>query len=250
MIKFFRHIRRSLINENRMGKYFKYALGEILLVVIGILMALQINNWNENRKVKANEITILKQLNADLKKNLEEIDEVKSIIVLSEEASKDFLLFLNSNKIETDSMSGWLNQVGRSPIFNNANTTYKNLENSSNRIISNDSLRLRITLMYEREFKNIDVRDNVFKTQFNPEFKKHHKENFTMTSEVSENGEDIFFTYNKPKNIVSLKQNDDFKNALVDMHNFLNIRIFYLTTTQQRLRTLITDIEQEIVRLK
>ena len=166
--------------KNQTARYFKYAIGEIILVVIGILIALQINNWNENRKIKANEITILKELNADLKKNLEEIDEVKSIMELSEKASRDFLLFLNSNKSETDSMSDWLNQIGRSPIFNNANTTYKNIENSSNRIISNDSLRLSITLMYEREFKNIDVRDNVFKTQFNPGFKKHHNKNFTM----------------------------------------------------------------------
>jgi len=46
MIKFFRHIRKSLIEQNKMGKYFKYAIGEIILVVIGILIALQINNWN------------------------------------------------------------------------------------------------------------------------------------------------------------------------------------------------------------
>jgi len=55
MIKFFRHIRRSLIQENKMGKYFKYAIGEILLVVIGILIALQINNWNEDKKDRAEE---------------------------------------------------------------------------------------------------------------------------------------------------------------------------------------------------
>ena len=47
MIKFFRHIRRSLIQENKMGKYFKYAISEILQVFIGILIALQINNLNE-----------------------------------------------------------------------------------------------------------------------------------------------------------------------------------------------------------
>jgi hypothetical protein len=50
MIKFFRHIRKSLIQEHNMGKYVKYAIGEILLVVMGILIALQINNWNENKK--------------------------------------------------------------------------------------------------------------------------------------------------------------------------------------------------------
>ena len=50
MIKFFRKIRRNLLSEGKTGKYFKYAIGEIILVVIGIVIALQINNWNENRK--------------------------------------------------------------------------------------------------------------------------------------------------------------------------------------------------------
>ena len=53
MIKFFRKIRQNLLMENKTGKYFKYAIGEIILVVIGILIALQINNWNENRKKEA-----------------------------------------------------------------------------------------------------------------------------------------------------------------------------------------------------
>ena len=65
MIKFFRHIRRSLINENKMGKYFKYAIGEILLVVIGILIALQINNWNEHRKSLTQERKYVSQLLED-----------------------------------------------------------------------------------------------------------------------------------------------------------------------------------------
>ncbi|WP_242130586.1 DUF6090 family protein [Aestuariivivens marinum] len=50
MIKFFRNIRKSLLNQGKTTKYLKYAIGEIILVVIGILMALQINNWNEERK--------------------------------------------------------------------------------------------------------------------------------------------------------------------------------------------------------
>ena len=49
MIKFFRKIRYELMSENKTGKYFKYAIGEIVLVVIGILIALQINTWNQKR---------------------------------------------------------------------------------------------------------------------------------------------------------------------------------------------------------
>jgi len=49
MIKFFRRIRQKLIMENKIGKYFKYAIGEIILVVIGILIALQVSNFNEQR---------------------------------------------------------------------------------------------------------------------------------------------------------------------------------------------------------
>lgn len=47
MIKFFKKIRQNLLNKGKTNKYFKYAIGEIVLVVIGILIALQINNWNE-----------------------------------------------------------------------------------------------------------------------------------------------------------------------------------------------------------
>ena len=66
MIKFFRKIRLTLMNENKSTKYLKYAIGEIILVVIGILIALQINNWNENRKEHKQAIQYLKEFKKDL----------------------------------------------------------------------------------------------------------------------------------------------------------------------------------------
>ena len=67
MIKFFRKIRQKLLSEGKTGKYFKYAIGEIILVVIGILIALSINNWNENRTKKQIFKTHLTNLIEDLK---------------------------------------------------------------------------------------------------------------------------------------------------------------------------------------
>ena len=66
MIKFFRNIRKNLVNEGKTSKYLKYALGEIVLVIIGILMALQINNWNENRKEQKLELYLLNQIKTDI----------------------------------------------------------------------------------------------------------------------------------------------------------------------------------------
>ncbi len=75
MIKFFRKIRQQLLSENKFSKYLLYAIGEIILVVIGILIALQINNWNEERKLKQQQKVVLKALYADFKANKKLIQE-------------------------------------------------------------------------------------------------------------------------------------------------------------------------------
>ena len=65
MIKFFRKIRQNLLMENKTSKYFKYAIGEIVLVVIGILIALQINNWKQEQNRASQEHRLLKSLQSD-----------------------------------------------------------------------------------------------------------------------------------------------------------------------------------------
>ena len=70
MIKFFRKIRQNMIKENKVSKYLLYAIGEIVLVVIGILIALSINNWNENRKERQVELKILKEIKLALNNDI------------------------------------------------------------------------------------------------------------------------------------------------------------------------------------
>jgi len=103
MIKFFRHIRQNLIMENKTGKYLKYAIGEIVLVMIGILLALQVNNWNENRKSLIKELSLVSQLLEDAK-----ADSLffESRIFFQQKRDSMFSNFINiNNGISVDSIS-------------------------------------------------------------------------------------------------------------------------------------------------
>lgn len=76
MIKFFRRIRYDLMKKNKTGKYFKYTIGEIVLVVIGILIALSINNWNENRKLNDTIKGVYSIIQSDLLSDIKMIDKI------------------------------------------------------------------------------------------------------------------------------------------------------------------------------
>ena len=74
MIPFFRKIRHKLANENKFIQYSRYAIGEILLVVLGILIALQINQWNENRKENIALQVLTENLNNEFRNNYQELE--------------------------------------------------------------------------------------------------------------------------------------------------------------------------------
>ena len=79
MIKFFRKIRQNLLMENKTGKYIKYAVGETVLVMIGILLALQVSNWNQERKDRISERKLLDNIHRDFIQNKVNFDSVKAI---------------------------------------------------------------------------------------------------------------------------------------------------------------------------
>ena len=83
MIQFFRRIRQKLISQNRLSKYLLYAIGEIILVVVGILIALQINNWNENRKDQQVVQELYHNLISSLKKDSIAVVNIDSLIQCS-----------------------------------------------------------------------------------------------------------------------------------------------------------------------
>ena len=100
MIRGFATIRRRLLAENRFTRYLAYAAGEIVLVVVGILIALQINNWNDARKDRAREISYMRNIREDVSANIREMDEYLATREESIAAAKRILVHFEGKPIE------------------------------------------------------------------------------------------------------------------------------------------------------
>ena len=105
MLRFFRKMRKALIPENRFGRYFFYAVGEIVLVVIGILIALQVNNWNENRKNRIYEKRILNELIVSLSRDLSTLEYNFELHKQAIKSSEIVLNALTENEQFNDSLA-------------------------------------------------------------------------------------------------------------------------------------------------
>ena len=121
MLRFFRQIRQRLLTDNRFGKYLLYAVGEILLVVIGILVAFQVDNWKEDIKQNKRELILLSELKSNLKTNVRNLEndirvQTKSI------RSFEYILKLPDKKLPfNDSISGYLFDIDFCPGRSNSN---------------------------------------------------------------------------------------------------------------------------------
>ena len=147
MIKFFRKIRYDLMEKNKTGKYLKYAIGEIILVVIGILIALQINSWNQDKQNRQQEQQILSQLLKEYSNNLNQIEQ--KIDIRNDILNSSFkLLKYRTEKPELvvlDSLNAHLSRISLRPTFDPELSV-------SNELINSGKLYL---------LENIDLRNNV-----------------------------------------------------------------------------------------
>ena len=150
MIKLFRNIRKNLLMENKTSKYFKYAIGEIILVVIGILIALQINNWNENQKSKKDERYVL----TEVLKNLEEDATLVDEIIIQRQKAKIAVnalqKFLSSKTKDSDSLQFYLVNLLTFERYFPINNAYEILK-SKGLQLSNNELTTKISRYYDNE---------------------------------------------------------------------------------------------------
>ena len=133
MIKFFRHIRRNLMETGKTGKYFKYAIGEIVLVMIGILLALQVSEWNSNRKRQQQEAQILKDLHEEFVENKIQLDTVTKKYKAVRDGAENIIAFfpIDPKTVNIDSLSKYFRQMATRYTFNPQQSTVNALTNTS-----------------------------------------------------------------------------------------------------------------------
>ncbi len=153
--------------ENKTGKYFKYAIGEILLVIIGILIAVSINGWNEERKLKIEEQAILKDLKQEMEANLEALEIVIEEHEKSFEGAKEMrALFGNRdafNKMPDSTYASIFRKMNNNFTYDPRNGILNSIISSGQvNIISNKELKY---LMASLKEWTVDAFENTMKIE-------------------------------------------------------------------------------------
>lgn len=199
-----RRIRRELF-KNKFSKYIFYAVGEIILVIIGILIAIQINNWNEKRKLRKLEIVaiqnLIEEINFNNNSTLQPIIKVDSVGI---ERNKKLLKILkNRGSVYQDSMSTYFASMLDSRTFLTRKITYENLKSTNFNVIRSDSIRIKLSFMYDGLYAYLEDEQN--------EGKKDARQELTKL--IHKEFEQVAPNKVVPNNFELLKSDNEFKNT-------------------------------------
>jgi hypothetical protein len=245
MIKFFRKIRQNLLMENKTGKYFKYAIGEIVLVVIGILIALSINNWNERWKIQSNQEKYLTLLKTEAENNLKEIRGTKNAV--SEMKMKQIVLYNLINvkrdtvteKHLSESLFRIISSVYR---FKYENSVLSELKSSGNlKNVLNDSLRKYLIALEPLVIKVQGQEDALLNLR-----------NKVMDY-INENGSfKVIIDQNEVEERLGLPKLSKSKRSNIDLLGeveFENILINYIGVTNRTISSQYPEMENHLIKV-
>ena len=241
-----------------MGKYLKYAIGEILLVVIGILIALQVNNWKAQKTAKNEEITILQNIKEDIVRDT--LDLVFNIEYNKRflKAESQLLNFLQSDQEAPVDSINYSDALGI-PLFSVLHkSTFNNLQNNDIGLITNNLLFKDISRFYDFFANALELIENeavIYETydKKKPYFKRYFKlsnDNEEMNNSGYTN--DDYFNPNFEKasmileNINGAKSDEGFKIELNESILFRQVLIGFYLDMMQRIRELIQSIDEEL----
>jgi len=217
MLTFFRRIRKGLLGDGATRKYLYYAIGEIALVVMGILIALQINNWNEWRKDRIEEEEIL----IDLRENIElNIKFIRLSLEISEsgQVSNSILLdAIEKRKPWSDSLAIHIEQalMVRPPTL--SFSAFESLENKGIELIRSKVLKKSIVDLYQSQYNVLlDVLTRITSIVLRPTIDPFIMDNFERKQDSLER---IVVIPNDP---ITMLANQKFENILQNTHLIRN----------------------------
>jgi hypothetical protein len=244
MIPFFRKIRKKMADDNKPIKYARYAIGEIILVVIGILIALQINTWNEERKTRLIETKTLKEIRENLHVDIKEISSDIEVMDSIDNAGKAAIDYLNINTKPSESFKYDIHVSKQNPHFDPNRGGYSLLVSKGLDIVTNDSLRGAISRLYELDYpyyaKYENERVSLLINNLNPKLTNYFSffwvddNYFNGTSEISEAA---FLKLKEDFSIINALNNAISRNKMVQ-NRAIRIRGYMLA--------LIAQIEEEL----
>jgi len=227
-----------MIKENRASKYLLYAIGEIILVVIGILIALSINNWNNDQNLRRTEVALLKEMKKNLETDLVDIQWNINNNKTKLNANEIVLESLKNSESYNDTLNFYYGNLWGGTYFSKNTSAYDNLKSIGFHIIKNDSLRIRITKLYSTKYNYLDILeedflDNFFSAKLQP---------LIISNIIT----DTTWISAKPINQMELAMNHEFKETLKINIFWIEYMIDLYEEIGQDVVTLINQIDNEI----
>ena len=199
--------------ENKTGKYFKYAIGEIVLVVVGILIALSINNWNEVQKAKEKETHALNEIISDLDNNIETLNDIKTRKINSLNSSKNSLKIiidvLENKKEYHDSLIPHFTGILGYPDPDIKTSGYESLTSIGMDLISDNNLRSEIGKYYTSQIPDVMRSYNELRDDF-----YHYMLDYSRFLFISNNGNTYKENMLVPVDFEELKNNNGFIQSI------------------------------------
>ena len=171
MLRFFRTLRRRLLAENRLSQYLLYAIGEIILVVIGILIAIQINSMREESRARAYEKKILKEILTSLTSERLRFESYVEDAKTSERSVGRLVEFLNEDRPVDDSVVLDIQKLRLKNFLVHNQGAYESLKSGGLERITNDSIRLGLSNLFENNFRGAQfmINTNLYQLIFTVE---------------------------------------------------------------------------------
>jgi len=245
MIPIFRKTRKKMADDNKPAKYLRYAIGEIALVVIGILIALQINNWNQERILNNEEETILKDISAEFLQNKEALNAAIKNNVNCFDASKTIFQLIGQNLLEikkynTDSLLYNVFETGE--FIPSENTISDLLQSGRLQVLHNEKLKVYIydwSKAMESYKTSLDRRSKKIDNELIPYLTKNYSlkdiDNYGILSW---------------KNKSSLKQEKLLIFEDIEFENILDDYIYRVKSEKSRLMSLEAIVDNILIATK